>query len=194
MWNEKRGILPESDHPALSAIFERRQISEEDLIVLLSAAVGQFRTSESIITESIEAASEVGFSEFSAQQAAADLLLPRRELYRKLEKRVQGFARCGNVRIDEWVDQFRLEHRIPVARALVALSVPPEHWSEPPKQTYVATLLDFFAKRVSVAVQRGPLSRMTIGKTTARVDLTELGTTRRPAAALLEQSENAIAD
>ncbi|HKY30812.1 MAG TPA: AAA domain-containing protein, partial [Pyrinomonadaceae bacterium] len=186
MWNEKRKILPESDHPALSAIFERRQISEEDLIVLLSAAVGQFRTSESIITESTEVASEVGFSDFDAQQAATDLLLPRRELYRKLEKRVQGFARCGNIRIDEWVDQFRLEHRIPVARALVALSVPPERWSEPPKQTYVATLLDFFAKRVSVAVQRGPLSRMTIGKTTARIDLTELGTTRRPSPALLE--------
>ena len=167
-------------------MLERRQISEEHLIVLLSAAVGQFRTSESVIAESAEVAAEIGFSDFDREEAIADLYLPPRELYRKLEKRVEGFARCGIARIDEWVDQFRLEHRIPIARALIALSVPPERWSEPPKQTYVATILDFFAKRVSIAVQRGPLSRMTIGKTTARVDLTELGTTRSPAPALLD--------
>jgi primosomal replication protein N'' len=187
MWNDKRRILPESDHPALSAILERRQISEEDLILLLSAAVGQFQTSETIVAEATEIASEAGCTGFDPDEATTNLLLPRRELYRKLDKRIKGFARCGLTRIDEWVDQFRLEHRIPVARALVALSVPPERWLEPPKQAYVATLLDFFAKRVTVAVQRGPLSRMTIGKTTARVDLTELGSTRLPSAALLEQ-------
>lgn len=187
LWNDKRMILPESDHPGLSAIFERRQTSEEDLIVLLSAAVGQFRTSESIIAEAAEGAVEIKFTDFNAEEAASNLRLPRRELYRKLEKRVEGFARCGTASIDEWVDQFRLEHRMPIARALIALCVPPGQWSELPKQTYVATLLGFFAKRVSVAVQRGPLSRMTIGKTTARVDLIELGTIRQPAPALLEK-------
>ena len=99
---------------------------------------------------------------------------------------MQGFVRCGITRVDEMVDRFRLERRLPISHALVVLSVPPELWLEPPGQNYVATLLDFFAKRVAVAVQRGPLSRMTIGKTTARVDLTEFGSERVSASALLD--------
>ena len=186
LWDERRIILPESNHPALLAILERRQISEDDLILLLSAAVGQFRTSDEIVAEAAEAAERADFTAFDQEQAAKNLLLPRRELYSVVEKRVEGFARCGISRIDEWVDQFRLERRLPISRALVVLDVPPERWSEPPKQTYVATLLDFFAKRVSIAVQRGPLSRTTIGKTTARVDLNELGSERRTSKALLD--------
>jgi primosomal replication protein N'' len=186
LWNDRRVILPESNHPALLAILERRQISEDDLILLLSATVGQFRTSDTIISEAAEAAERAGFGDFDRERATANLLLPRRELYASLEKRVKGFARCGIARIDEWVDQFRLERRLPISRVLVVLDVPPERWAEPAKQTYVATLLEFFAKRVSVAVQRGPLSRMTIGKTTARVDVNELGSERKTSKALLD--------
>src|SRR5690606_15644260 len=43
-----------------------------------------------------------------------------------------------------------------------------------------------FEKKVTTSVMRGPLVRMIIGKTTARIDLHELDTTRRPAAALLD--------
>lgn len=186
LWDERRVIFPESSHPALLAILERRQISEDDLILLLSASVEQFRTSDTIITEAAEAADRAAFADFDRASAAKNLLLPRREIYALLEKRVAGFARCGIARLDEWVDQFRLERRLPISRALIVLEVAAERWSEPPKQTYVATLLDFFAKRVSVAVQRGPLSRMTIGKTTARVDLNELGSERKTAKALLD--------
>ena len=186
LWDERRIILPESNHPALLAILERRQIVEEDLILLLSAAVGQFRTSDEIVAEAAEAAERADCKAFNQEQATKNLLLPRRELYALLEKRVEGFARCGIARIDEWVDQFRLERRLPISRALVVLEVPPERWSEPPRQTYVSTLLDFFAKRISVAVQRGPLSRMTIGKTTARVDLNELGSERKTSRAILD--------
>jgi len=185
LWDERRRILPDTDHSALLAILERRQTSEDDLILLLSASVGQFRTCDTIVAEAAEAAARAGLAGFDRQQAEAQLLLPRREIYAALEKRVQGFARCGIPRIDELVDQFRLERRLSVSRALVVLAVPPEAWREPPKQTYVATLLDFFGKRVAVAIQRGPLSRMTIGKTTPRVDLTEFGSERMTAAALL---------
>jgi hypothetical protein len=185
LWDERRRILPDTDHSALLAILERRQTSEDDLILLLSAAVGQFRICEAIIIEAAEAAARAGLTNFDPQQAEAQLLLPRREIYTTLERRVQGFARCGIARVDELVDQFRLERRLSISRALVVLAVPPEAWREPPKQTYVATLLDFFGKRVAVAIQRGPLSRMTIGKTTPRVDVTEFGSERMTSATLL---------
>jgi hypothetical protein len=186
LWDERRCLLPDTDHSALLALIERRQISEDDLILLLSAAVGQFRTSDAIVSEAMEEAARSGLTGFDTEAAATQLMEPRREIYAALERRVQGFARCGVTRVDEMVDRFRLERRLPISQVLVVLAVPPDLWREPPKQAYVATLLDFFAKRVSVAVQRGPLSRMTIGKTTARVDLSELGSERRSASALLD--------
>jgi hypothetical protein len=186
LWDERRRILPDTDHSALLAILERRQTSEDDLILLLSAAVGQFRSCDAIVAEAVDIATRSGLTNFNPPQAAEHLLLPRREIYTTLEKRVEGFARCGIPRVDEMVDQFRLERRLSVSRALVVLAVPPDAWREPPKQTYVATLLEFFSKRVAVAIQRGPLSRMTVGKTTARVDLNEFGSERKSAATLLD--------
>jgi hypothetical protein len=186
LWDERRRLLPDTDHSALLALLERRQTSEDDLILLLSAAVGQFRTGDSIVAEAAEEAGRAGLTDFDAEAAAALLSEPRREIYAALEKRVQGFVRCGIRRVDETVDRFRLERRLPISQALVVLSVPPDRWREPPGQNYVATLLDFFARRVAVAVQRGPLSRMTIGKTTARVDLTEFGSERKSASGLLD--------
>lgn len=186
LWDERRCLLPDTDHSALLALLERRQTSEDDLILLLSASVGQFRTGDAIVAEAAEEAARAGLPDFDTEAAAARLSEPRREVYAALEKRVQGFVRCGITRVDETVDRFRLERRLPISQALVVLSVPPDRWREPPGQNYVATLLDFFARRVAVAVQRGPLSRMTIGKTTARVDLTEFGSDRTSASALLD--------
>ncbi len=80
---------------------------------------------------------------------------------------------------------FRVERRMPLARTAVLLAVPKENWREPPKQQYVSSLLQHFEKRVSGSVQRGPLVRFVLGKTTPRVDLAELGTSRRPAEAIL---------
>ena len=55
-----------------------------------------------------------------------------------------------------------------------------ELWKQPPKQQSVATLLGHFEKKVS-AISRGPLVRFTIGKTTPRLDLLELGSGLRTA-------------
>src|SRR5712691_8741323 len=52
-------------------------------------------------------------------------------------------------------------------------------------QQYVASLLEHLEKRVSGAIARGPLVRFTIGKTTPRVDLFELGTSQRTGEMLL---------
>jgi hypothetical protein len=63
-WELRRGLMPDSVHPTLQAILERPQIVEDDLILLLSADIGQFRTAETIVTEASEAAAAVGLSAF----------------------------------------------------------------------------------------------------------------------------------
>jgi primosomal replication protein N'' len=186
VWEVRRNLLPDTDHPGLIALMERRQTTDEDYILLLSADVSQFRTVDVIVAEASETAARAGIESFDPLAAIAWLKLPRREIYGAIEKRLVGFSRCGRERIDEWADRFRLERRLPIARALTLLALPEVAWCEPPKQTYVATLLDFFSKRITGAIMRGPLTRMVIGKTTARLDLTELDSERRPAGALLD--------
>jgi primosomal replication protein N'' len=186
IWSDRRQLLPDTDHPGLIAILERRQLADEDYILLLSADVGQFRTKDAIVEEAAEIAGRAGVAEFSPEAAAEWLQKSRREMYSVIEKRLEGFARSGRDRVDEWADQFRLEHRLPLGRALTLLAVPEAEWREPPKQTYVAALLDFFAKRVTGAVMRGPLTRMVIGKTTPRLDVAELGSARRTAPSILD--------
>lgn len=186
VWDEKRRVLPDTDHPGLLAMVERRVTEEEDLILLLSAAAGQFRSADAIVDEAAEAARRAGIQEFDREAALARTTAPRRELHAEIEARLEGFARCGRERIDEWGDQFRLERRLPLARALALLAVPADEFRQPPRQAYVATLLDFYARRITGAIMRGPLTRLIVGKTTARIDLAELDTPRRRASELLD--------
>jgi len=88
-------LLPDTDHPGLASLAERRLVTEEDLIVLLSAAIGQFRSVEAIVADATALAAKAGVHEWDA--AAATLLLqhPRSELYRAMDERILGFARCG---------------------------------------------------------------------------------------------------
>lgn len=186
VWDERRRVLPDTDHPGLLAIVERRVTEEEDLILLLSAAATQFRAADAIVDEAEDAARRAGVDAFDREAALARTATSRRELHAEIESRLEGFARCGRDRIDEWGDQFRLERRLPLARALALLAVPHGEWRQPPRQAYVATLLDFYARRITGAIMRGPLTRLIVGKTTARVDLAELDTPRRTAASLLD--------
>ncbi|MBD0683018.1 histidine kinase [Pseudomonas sp. PSB18] len=185
-WQERQRLFPDTDHPGLASLSERRVIAEEDLIVLLSAAISQFRSAPSIIESAAELARNADVGWFDAEAATQLLLHSRLELYRSVDERIQGFARCGVPVVDEWAEQFRLERRMPLAQTLVLLAIPSSHWLEPQKQQYVSQILDFFEKKVVTAVMRGPLVRMSIGKTTARVDLNELNSERSPAAALLD--------
>lgn len=185
LWEEKRKLLPDTDHAGVISLIERRQSAEEDLVILLSASPGQFRSVTEVVDEAAKEASTAGLTGFSRDSAAALLERQRREIYRMIDDRIENFARCGVSSVDEWANQFRLDRRMPIARALALLSVASETWKPLPKQGYVSTILDFFAKRISGGVLRGPLTRMLIGKT-ARVDLTELDTSRVPAAEILE--------
>ena len=186
VWEERRRILPDTDHPGLLAIVERRITEEEDLILLLGASAAQFRAADMIVEEAALAASRAGLDDFDHDAALDRLTRSRREMNAEIEARLEGFARCGLDRIDEWADQFRLERRLPLARALALLSVPTDAWRQPPRQSYVATLLDFYARRITASIMRGPLTRMVIGKTTARIDMMEVDSARRPASSLLE--------
>ncbi len=186
IWRERCRLLPDTDHPGLVALMERRQTTDEDYIVLLAADVGQFRTADAVVVDAARAAADVGVESFDAAAARARLEKPRREIYSEIEQRLAGFSRCDRARIDEWADSFRIERRLPLPRALALLAVPADSWREPPRQAYVATLLDFFGKRITNALVRGPLTRMLVGKNAARLDLTELDGERRSAAALLD--------
>lgn len=185
-WEERRLLLPDSDHPGLLSLSERRVLGEEDLIVLLSAAISQFRSVDEILDDAAAVAAREQILVFDREAARAALALSRVELFRAIDERIAGFARTGNPAVDEWAEQFRLERRLPLHQAVVLLSVPAEQWLEPQKQQYVSQILDFFEKKVATTVLRGPLVRMTIGKTTGRVDLHDLNGGRFSSTALLD--------
>jgi primosomal replication protein N'' len=187
MWEERRKLLPDSEHPGLASLIDRRQTTEEDLIVLLGASVGQFRSGAEVVEEATKEATRAGIRTFVSADAESWLGRPRRELYRTVDERIKNFSRCEISAVDDWADQFRIDRRMTLPRALVLLSVPEDGWKELPKQSYVSTILGFFSKKITGGVLRGPLARMTIGKSAARVDLTELGTRRVLAADILAQ-------
>jgi primosomal replication protein N'' len=180
-----RRLYPDTDHAGLAALMERPRLSDEDLIVLLSAADSQFIPLATVVDHAAELAARLGL-QVDRAVAAEQLAMPRREMFAGIDARIASFARCGISKVDEWADAFRVDRRMPLPRAVVLLSLPPERWTQPPRQEYVSNLLSHFEKRVSGAVQRGPLVLFSIGKTTARIDLTELETASCPAQALLD--------
>lgn len=186
LWEARRRRLPDSSHAGVLSLAERRLIGEEDLIVLLSAAPGQFRSIDAIVEQAAALARREDVLAFSDDIARGWLEQGRQVIWQAVDARLEGFARSSVAAVDGWAAQFRLERRLPLAQALVLLAVPPEQWLAPQKQQYVADILDFFQKKVATAVLRGPLVRMSIGKTTARIDLRELDSARRPAGALLD--------
>ncbi len=185
-WDERRKIFPDSEHYGLLSLLERRTVSEEDLIVILSAAIGQFRSVDAIVQEAVLLAAAHSVHHFDRAQAEVTVCSLRGDIFKAVSDRIEGFAQCSFPEVNVWADRFRLDRRIPLANALVILSVPRTQWAEPQRQQYVGQLLDFFERKLAATVMRGPLVRMVIGKTTPRVDIHELGTNRAPAASLVE--------
>jgi len=179
-----RCIYPDSDHAGLTSILERPRISDEDLIILIGANAQQFTPIAALVDKAVDLASETNVA-LDRARLPVQLVEPRREIFGRIDERIASFARCGVQRVDEWADAFRVERRLTLPRAMVLLAVPAGRWEAPKGQQYVASLLEHLEKRVAGTIARGPLVRFTIGKTTPRVDLFELGTSQRPGEALL---------
>ena len=179
-----RRVYPDTDHSGLASILDRSQLSDEDLIILISASKDQYLPLATIVAQASDLAGQADIA-LDATAASAVLSFSRREIFVLVDERTANFARCGHERVDDWADSFRVERRMPLPRAAVLLAVPSDKWQQPPKQLYVKALLEHFEKRVSGSVSRGPLVKFVIGKTTPRVDLMELGTSIAPSEALL---------
>ena len=180
----RRRIYPDSDHAGLTSILERPRLSDEDLIILISASPSQFTPIAALVDKAMDLAGETGVA-LDRGQLPGQLVEPRREIFGRIDERISNFARCGVQRVDEWADSFRIERRLTLPRAMVLLAVPADRWEAPKGQEYVSSLLEHLEKRVAGAIARGPLVRFTIGKTTPRVDIFELGTSQRSGEALL---------
>ena len=193
-WHDRRKNFPESNHSLLASAIARRSQSEDDLIILVAAPVSAFSTASQIIEESLREAAEAAVP--IEGSLAPHFARSRRATLDKLDETLGNFVRCGSENADRWADSFRQERRISLPRALVLLSVPSSWWVAPPRQEYVRNILDFFRRRIIGSLQRGALVRMTIARTSARLDLTELAGPLRSAAELLsvflEKSERPV--
>ncbi|WP_088346496.1 MULTISPECIES: AAA domain-containing protein [Rhodomicrobium] len=175
-WRKKRELFPDAAAPALAAMFDRRMLTDEDMLLLLSVEAGAFKPREEVLREAEALAEAAGVPEFDREAAGALLRLPRADLADQLAERLPGFSRCGRPAVDEWVDRYRESNkRISLARAIVVLAVPEQDWREPPHQDYVRNVLGFLERKVLSGVQRGPLVQLKTSKSSARVDLVDLG-------------------
>ncbi len=181
-----RELYPEARHDGLAGLMEHDRLSDEELVILVTAEHSQFMPLEALVEDATTLAQQHSIGSFRKELAREQLVLPRRDLYQLIDTRIAGFSRCSIPRIDEWADAFRIERRILLSRATLLLSIPQEAWREPPKQQYVSSLLEHFGKKVDQSIQQGPLVRFIVGKTTARVDLLEMGSGTRPAGAVLD--------
>lgn len=184
-WEQRRKEFPDASHPGLASLIERANPNDEDLILLLAASLAQFRSRNELVADTVELGERYQLPVPSEESMHEWLDHSRRDLLSAIDQRIAGFARCGHERIDIWADHFRLEHRLSLAESMLLLAFPMESWEKPRHQDYVASVLGFFEKRVSSASRRGPLMRMTIGKTTPRADFVELATDPKAAMALL---------
>ena len=100
--------------------------------------------------------SQAEVSTYEGSTAQQWFEVSRRDLYREIEERTANYSRCGIARVDEWANDFRIERRISLPRALALLSIPKESWQEPPRQQYVSTILEFFEKRTASLSPKRP--------------------------------------
>ena len=185
-WAARRRLFPDSDHGGVSSLIDRQKISDEDLIILLSAGLHQYQSAEQIIREAKAIAEQVGITFYDELGAQPWFDVSRRELYRAIDERIANYSQCGIPRIDEWANDFVLQRRMSLSRALILLSVSKDLWKEPDRLQYVSRILDFFEKRALNLAQRGPLVRMLVSKSNSRVDLASISGNTPSAASILD--------
>ena len=185
-WEVRRSDFPESDHRGIARAMRRSNIGEEDLIILNSAALTQFKSRTEIVNEAKGLARQFRLAFAPLEADALMRAKPLRAIVAQTEARIADFARCGIATIDEWADSLRQSRQLPLAKALLVLGVPLEQWQKPEGLEYTAKILSFFENKIALSIKRGPLARMMVTKTSDRIDLSELGTEVKPASQLLE--------
>lgn len=185
-WTIHRRLYPGSDHGGLNSLIDRQKITDEELMILLGASLQQYQPAEQILNQANAIASQADLPSYDGSSAQQWFDISRKDLYREIEERTANYSRCGIARVDEWANDFRIERRISLPRALALLSVSKESWQEPPRQQYVSTILEFFEKRTASLAQRGPLVRMLIGKSSSRVDIACIAGKKPKASSILE--------
>lgn len=187
VWTERLKSMPESEHPGLACLMERPGLTDADCITLLSAEPGLFSTADQILARAGELASSNSVEGYSATTAAELVSAPRRHLNRLLNQRLANFTYTGHVTLDAWAQDYRLDKSLPLACALVLLSIPENAWKTPHKQLYLADLLTHFDKKISASAMRGPLARMQTGRRGINIDLFDLGTERAACDVILDR-------
>ncbi|WP_340617964.1 DUF4011 domain-containing protein [Xenorhabdus entomophaga] len=196
-WQVHHRLFPDTHHSGLRTLIDRQNLQAEDLILLLSADIGQFIAYQTLLDQAAKLAKRYRISTFERTQAEALLQLPRLTLYQQLRERIGDFCRCGIADIDEWTEQFLLTRRLPLEQVIVMLAIAAEQWVIPEKQRYVQQVMQFFTRKITANTQRGSLVRMRLTPSAGRVDLTELSGVRKSAQDLLQhlinRSKNVVA-
>ena len=185
-WKRRRRNFPRAHHRGLEVLCEKSAPLPEELLVLLSADLSQFRTAEAILEDAGREAETAKVDFFCSESAREWVGESQRDLILELNRRIANFSRCNIERLDEWADTFRYERLISLPRILVLLQVPESQWKAPPQQAYLRNLFEFFHKRILAGIQRGALMNLRISANSRNIDLTELDGENQPATRILD--------
>ncbi|WP_440120851.1 protein kinase domain-containing protein [Tenacibaculum sp. Ill] len=187
--NLLRQIYPDAKNISLSDLMGDIRLSEEDLILVLSAQQDQFIPLEQLIKDASNLAIKIKI-ESNESFFREVLIKPRLEIYESLHEHLEGFSQSNNDHLNRWADRFRIERRLPILQSILCLSIPKEEWVIPPKHEYASSLLNFFERKIIHTASRGPLVRLIISKHSPRLDLKALGTPLKPSEKLLNSIIN----
>ncbi|PHM54408.1 protein kinase domain-containing protein [Xenorhabdus sp. KK7.4] len=189
-WRTHYQLFPDTHHSGLRTLIDQQHLKDEDLILLLSADIGQFIARQTLLDQAAKLAKRYHISTFDRIQADALLQLPRLTLHQQVKERIGDFCRCGITDIDDWTEQFLLTQRLSLEQFIVMLAVPAEQWFVPEKQRYIQHVMQFFTRKITASTQRGNLVRMRLTPSAGRVDMTELNGVKKSALDLLQHLIN----
>ncbi len=188
-----RQIYPDARNIALSDLIGDIRLSEEDLILIVSAERQQFIPLDQLVEDTIGLAKKINIEPDITFYK--DILTKRRiEIYELLNNHLEGFSKSTNESLNRWADRFRIQKRLSLLQSVLCLSIPKNEWVTPPKHEYASSLLQFFEKKIIYASSRGPLVRLIISKHSARIDINELGTSLKPSEKLIHIIINRSSD
>jgi len=174
IWRARRSMFPDARAPGLSALLERRTLTDEDLILLICAEDSAFKTIDEVLDEAERLSLEVDQTALDRERASNALEMSKRQILELLSDQLGAFKRCGVEALDNWADALRLGRRLSLAQLLVLHDRNFDIWAEPPHQDYLRNILQFLQKKILVGVQRGPLVKLQIGRSASRIDLMDL--------------------